>query len=415
MPEHCIWIASSLATTTYGGFDARTYLTPICSPFDPAPHPDHPLTNPHAQKTLHQKENDQKALMTEYELMGRFSEAAALQEKLILKKAGTKASYEQYLKIALLYELDSNFAARDRLLKAMMKKMKREKTLPKQWEEVLFLTLDEAGLIDSKALFLPWSTKRKISLATRLEMASPSKTTKKIIMAQSESVGPVWSKLILKKVEKPFESVSKIKFYGRSSRWLFKKRTKAIDRFVSLAKKHLEGSDLETRIYLLHMLTRTYSQMTEDILATPLPKDLDEATLAQVQGQLQAMSAPFEKVRADYQKLLDGQMSELAMKDSEELMTRVARVQANLDGVETTYSDFIELETLESNVLRIESVAKAGPMKEELLLTPGSKETLANLLKFYKGKSSARLAAYYKGRLSSLGDETPPAKEVLND
>jgi hypothetical protein len=362
--------------------------------------------------SLLEKEGDQEALMTEYELMGRFSEAAALQEKLVLKKAKRKATYEQYLKIALLYELDNNFKSRDRILKVMMKKMKKAKSLPKEWEGVLFLTLDEAGLIDSKALFLPWTTKRKLSLAARLEMTSSSKTTKKMIMSQNESIGPVWSKLILKKVEKPFESVSKIKFYGRSSRWLFKKRTKAIDRFVSLAKKHLEGSDLETRIYLLHMLTRTYSQMTEDILATPLPKDLDAETLGQVQGQLQAMSAPFEKVRADYQKLLDEQLVELTQKDKE----KVVAVQANLEGAQKNYSNFIQLESPVSQKVAVSTLSEARDIKKSLLTKPSSRDALSNLLSFYEGKSSARLAAYYKGRISSLGEEVKePSKEVVNE
>ena len=352
---------------------------------------------------LLEKANDEEALMNEYELMGRYSDAARLQEKLNLKKQGLKAPYELYLKIALLYELDKNRGQRDRILSQMMKKMKRSQSLPKEIEGVLFLTLDEAGLIDSKALFLPWSLKRKLSLARRLELEKPSAQNRKLIMAQSESQGPIWSRIVLKKFEKPMKNAMNYKFYGRYSQYRFKKRTKRIENFVTLSKKYLEGADLETRVYILHMVTRVYGKMVEDILATPLPKDLDEATLAQVQIQLQQMAVPFETVRGDYQRLLEEQMKDLKTELKED---ELKRISSNLESNPAQYASLIPMEEkTPSRELALEELKGASELKAQLLEEPNNRSALKELKSFYEDQSVARLAAYYKGRLEALGPE----------
>ncbi len=369
--------------------------------------------------SLLEKEGDEKALMTEYELMGRFADAAKLQEKLILKKEGRKAPHELYLKIALLYELDEKFADRNRILGKMVDKIKREKKMPEQLEGAIFLTLDEAGMIDSKSLFLPWSMKRKLSLANRLEMERPGKTTQKLLLSQKESQGPVWSKLILEGVEKKFAGVNKIKFYGRSSKWLFKKRTRAIDKFVSMAKPKLDGADLETRIYLLHMITRVYGKMTEDILATPLPPDLDDETMAQVQIQLQGMAEPFEKVRSDYQRLLDEQLASYDEKDPEQLASR-ERIVKNIEEVQgAQYSAFIELKPVQKANIIASSYEGVDKMKATLLEEPNNLEALKGLHKYFEENDMRRLSAYYQGRLESVTPkevapaiDTPVKEEV---
>ena len=344
---------------------------------------------------LLQKENNREALMNEYELMGRFSDAAKLQEQLKLKPAGKKAKHELYLKIALLYELDQNLKERDRMLHSLIRKIKREKTIPKKLEGAIFLTLDEAGLVDSKAFFLPWSLDRRLSLATRLQLQKPNKAATKLLMSQKKSQGPAWSRLILNKVQKPFSKIGKISFYGRYSKYRFKKRTKAINNFVSLAKPYLDGADLETRIYILHMLTRTYEMMTEDILATPLPPDLDPETMAQVQVQLQTMSAPFETVRADYQRLLDEQMGQLTAEMQ-------PRIKANIDKKIKNYSELIIAEAPEVKTLVAINMTDIEELKTQLLKNPSDKKVITELKAFYENKEHKRLAAYYSGRLDSL-------------
>ena len=353
------------------------------------------------------KANDEVALMSEYELMGRYTDAALLQEKLNLKPLGLKADYELFLNIALLYELDKNFENRDRILKKMMVKMKKEKSMPTEIEGALFLTLDEAGLIDQRALFYPWSLKRKLSLAKRLELQKSNKANLKLIMGQSVSQGPIWSRKVLEKFVKPFEEANKIKFYGRYSKYRFKKRTKAMDGFVKLSKKYLEGADLETRAYILHMVTRVYSKMVEDILATPLPPDLDDATMAQVQSQLQMMSDPFDKIRSDYQRILDAQLTDLAGRDQIEH----TRVVANLEKNPEDYVGLIELgEAPKDRTLSLSSLDGIEELKVALLKDPTNRDAILGLKEFFEKKEIKRLASYYRGRLGT--SPTTPIKNI---
>lgn len=344
---------------------------------------------------LLEKEGDETTLMSEYELMGRFSDAAKLNEKLKLKKAGSKAPHELFLKIALLYELDRNLKDRDRILKLLIKKIKKEKSIPTQYENAIYLTLDEAGLINSSSLFLAWSLKRKLRLATLLEQQNPSRTTQKLILGQDKSQGPIWSRLILKKVQKPFFKIGKISFYGRYSKHRFKKRTKAINNFVKTAKTHLNGADLETRIYLLHMLERAYGQMGEDILATPLPPGLDEATMASVQIKLQTMAEPFDKVRDDYDKLYKEHLAQL---DPASLV----RVQKNFDVRISDYSNLVPLEEINVQEVVALDTNHIVDQHKKLHLVPTDKVALGELHSYYTAKKYPRLAAYFTGRIESL-------------
>lgn len=342
---------------------------------------------------LLEKAGDEKALMVEYELMGRFTDAAKLQEKLELNK---KSDYEVYLKVALLYELDQDYKSRDRILGQLIDKLKKEKAIPQELEGALFLTLDEANLIDAKALFLPWSMNVKLKLATRLEMEKSSSATKELLLSQSEAKGPVWSKLVLEKVEKEYANVNKIKFYGARSKTLFKRRTQAIDKFVSLAKPILDGADLETRVYVLHMLKMTYKTMANEILNTPIPEGLDEETMTTVATQISSMADPFDRVNEDYDKLLNDQLT--AMTDA----AMKARVSANLNPEVLKFSDFIVLNPEERKDLMALDYSPAIEMKKKLLIQPEDRQTLAQLKDFYSSQSSKRIAAYYSGRIDNL-------------
>ncbi len=345
---------------------------------------------------LLEREKDEKTLMVEYELMGQFSKAAKLQEKLNLRPVGLKAGYDLFLKLALLYELDQNWSERNRILKQMIKKMRREKALPAEYEEVLFATLDEAKLIGPNSLSLPWSLPKKLELAGRLELERSDRKTRELLLAQRESQGAAWSKLILVKVQRAFASVKRGAFAGRRGQRLFKRRTGQIENFVKIASEHLDGADLETRTYLLHMLKTTYARMVEDILNTPVPPNLDEETLAKVRGQLAAMAAPFEKTQRDYQLLLEKQLADF--QDAGEL----ERVRGNLVEEVADYASLIPTpERLAKNFESLDYAPVSG-LRQKLSSKPDGQETLSQLLAFYREHKIDRLVAYYTGRLENL-------------
>lgn len=341
--------------------------------------------------SLLERENDEKALLVEYELMGRFSDAAKINEKIHLN---SKAKYEDYFKTALLYELDQDFSNRDRILNKLISKIKRDKKIPTEIENALFVTLDEAGLIDHKTLSLPWSLSRKISLANRFESQKSSKDTKKIILSQKESVGPVWNKLVLNKIQTEYKKPSKINFYGRNSKWKFKKRTRAIEKFAKFANNYLEGSDTETRIYILQMLKTTYEIMAIELQSTPLPEGLDDQTLAQVMNQLADMALPFTKVASDYDRLQKEQI--LLLKENKD------QVLANLDSANEDYASFIKLPEYEEFKVSSIDYSSMDGLKEALRKNPEDKIVLSKLEDFYITNKSERIASYFKGRVNNL-------------
>lgn len=344
--------------------------------------------------SLLEKEKDEKALMTEYELMGRFSDAAILQEKFNLNKT---SKIDAYLKVALLFELDQNFKNRDRILNKLIRKLKKNKKIESKYENAIFLTLDEAGLINNSSLSIPWSLNRKLSLADRLETKSSSRATRKLILSQSDSVGPTWSKMVLSKIQKEYAKPSKISFYGRSSKWKFKKRTKAIDKFSKLANSYLEGADSETRIYILQMLKATYQIMAIELQSTPLPEGLDDETLTTVMNQLADMSTPFNTTASDYERLQNEQLKSITTN-----IELNKSILSNLDSGNEDYASFIKLnEFKDFNVSNLD-FAMAKTTKQKLLTNPEDKTALSDLESFYSNNKSLRISSYFKGRVNNL-------------
>lgn len=347
--------------------------------------------------TLLEKSGDEKALLVEYELMGRYLEAARLKEKLELKPG---VALDTYLQVAFLYELDQNLKERDRVLAKMIEVINRDKKIPVDLEKMIYLTLEEANLLDERALTMPWSLSQKLKLATRLEVQKPTAATQKIILAEKESRGPLWSKLILTQIEAEYIKANKIKFYGTRSKILFKQRTEALEKFAAMAKPILDGADLETRVYLLHMLKMAYKNIANEILNTPIPEGLDEETLAAVATQISTLADPFDRVNEDYDNLLNTQLA--AMTD-ESMRTSVTK---NITGDVKNYSSFINIDSSlalkNRKSLSPDEERIAADMKMKLLTDPEDKDALLGLKDFYTKYDYTRAAAYYNGRVENL-------------
>ena len=320
--------------------------------------------------------------------MGRFSDAARVREK---SELTGKPLIESFLKIAFLYELDQDLKNRDRILGLMVDAGKLQKNIPLEFEKTAFVSLEEANLLDEKALAMPWSVGMKMKIASRLQGERPSLLAKKVLLSEKEGSGPVWSKVILGELEEQFVKTNSIKFYGARSKALFKQRT--------TAKPILDGADLETRTYILHMLKLTYKNMANEILNTPIPDGLDEKTLTQVTGQISKMADPFDRVNEDYDKLLKEQitaMTDVGFKD---------RVAKNIEGNVKNYASFIQLNGSEKSGRKsIGSIDHkiANEMRKKLLTDPEDKLTLMGLKEFYTKNENSRLAAYYAGRVENL-------------
>ncbi|MBT4790971.1 MAG: hypothetical protein HON90_05330 [Halobacteriovoraceae bacterium] len=343
--------------------------------------------------SLLEKNHDEKTLMVEYELMGRFSDAAKLQEKYLLTR---KASVLTFLKIALLYEVDANFVKRDKVLKKLIAKIKRDKKINKEYETAIYKTLEQANLLNNKTLLLPWSVSKKIQLAQRLSVETPNRENKKIIAAQKSYTGSTWAIIALNKVQALFRKQAKTKFYGRRSKTLFKRRLKKIDTFVKIAKSYLKGSDTQTRIYILDMLKLAYLNLSNEILATPLPKGLTPDILAQVQTSLSQMSTPYATIVKDYDRL---QKTELATINPDQ-QNLIAKKMLDVENV--NYSALVDKEEYKIHLTTMSDFGNVKILIKQLSTSPMSLEVLTSLEKQFKENNNTRLAAYFTGRLNSL-------------
>lgn len=336
---------------------------------------------------LLEREKDEKALMVEYERMGQFSKAAKLQEKFNLNR---KSPLTEYFKVAALYELDQNFKERDRVLKQALKTFK--KTLDLKMETALFVTLDEAGLINEKSLKYPWSLDRKILLANRF---ADNTASKRFVSSQEGYAGVLWSKTVLKDVEKRFNKVNAYQFYGRNSERKFKRKVKLLEGFVAHSKKYLEPADAETRVYILDMLKRAYLNLGTQILSTPIPEGLTQEILMQVQANLTQLATPYLKVADDYTKLQDEQVVQL---EQAEQASMKARLEETIEG----YAALIKSNEVKVNLTASYQYDEYLKVKKQMETKPDDIATLTALQKFYLDNDNKRLAGYYSGRINQL-------------
>lgn len=346
--------------------------------------------------SLLEKEKDTDALIVEYELMGEYSKTAAILER----RLNANSTIQEYFKVSLLYELDMNLAKRDKILKKIISKVKRAKKINKEHEALLWVTMDEANMLTSAALTMPWSMNKKIVLAKRLELNGSDKKAQKIIFAQKTSTGPIWSRNVLSKVVALDKKQAKIKFYGRSSKWLFKKRTRALNKLKTKTLSYLEGADSETRIYMIDILENAYAKMEDDIMKTPLPEGLTEDILAQVKLKLTEMATPFKTVKEDYARLKIQEKATLTEK------AKITEIDTNLALESKDYVSFIKLPEAQKAGFKTASLDSNEIMqlKSDLKTSPMNAQILKKLENHYKVNNSQRLASYYTGRLNNLGE-----------
>jgi hypothetical protein len=350
-----------------------------------------------------EKMGDNEGLMVEYELMGRFNEAASIREKVELSKAD--ASIESYLKVALLFEMDFNFKERNRVLNKLVENLKVAKSIPKEYEAVLLTTLNDSKILNESHLSLPWSTAMKLKVAERVIINSQSAKATASMMANTEHSDLVWSKAVVTMIEREYLATNKIKFYGTNSQVMFKKRASSIEKFAKLAKGYLDGADIETRLYTLHMLKMTYKNMALEILNTPIPDGLDDIALNAVTKQITVLADPFDRTNEDYDRLVNEQIAAITDASMKERLTK------NIQGKIESYSNFIDLKEANIEALKLADIAT---YRKNLLANPEDRDAMLKIKDYYKNNNQNRIANYFVGRLELLKPEEPAAtKEVI--
>jgi hypothetical protein len=336
------------------------------------------------------KLKDVKTLLVEYEAMGEFTLAARLLEKAEKKK---KFELDVWMKIALFYEIDRDLKQRDRILRIVIKKLSKTKKLDEARQALLYTTLNDAGMITSKVLGLPWSLARKMSMIHELELrGTGTKKTKRMMLSSKTTLGDKWSLAKLERVYSVYYKQKKSGFYGRASQKKFKRRITRLNKFVSVSKELLEGSDYKTRVIILKLMSNAYSELYDEILSTPLPEGLEEEQLAQIKIQLQDMAAPFKLEETNYIKLKDEQLSQI---EDNELK---ASLSTNFGDYKVFYD---EKPTFGNNIMDLDYVS-LGEQLRKLKEKPNEKAALIKIKEYFEANKQNRIANYFKGRMLSL-------------
>ena len=337
-----------------------------------------------------EKLNDKKTLVNEYEISGRYTKAAALliQKTPLLKK---QWSFQEAIKIALLYELENDLAKRNRWLELLAERY-RKKTVPAQYEELFYRTLRDAKKLNIKSLSLKWSPNLRPRLIRFLEENNQgNRQTHQKFLAQIESQGELWEYFHLKKIYELAQKEGSTTFYGKNSKRNFKQRLARIKKFDMYSNKILEQLGRERRIQVIRLLYTAYSNLEQEIKKTPIPEGLDEAALAQIKNSLVVMAHPFAEKALSYKDLLQTELNKIdEVEQRQLLLSKNIEPKALLAEFKRPQAKKVGGEVNMENVFML---------LRQLRKNPFSRETISSLKDLYSEKRQMRLASYYEGRL----------------
>ena len=336
---------------------------------------------------------DEKSLASEYELMGRFSEAAGLIEK---RGPLPESPIQTYLKVALLYELDQDVKNRDRILNKMISRLKRQKKMDPKLGPLIYETLVDAGFWGANLWFLPWNENYRKKLIVELEAEGRgNKHTRKLLTSSKVSMGPAWTEHILNSlVELDIQQRQK-KFHGKRSKRRFQRRLESLGKLSDLAKAFLPGADAPTRVYIAHLLGNSYRDLADEIEGTPIPSIIeDKEQIAGIKANLQQMSSPFVKESENYRKIKEEQLKQTSSEQQK-------NVVALLDASPVKFAEALKAKRVVRPSVETLNLMEIQNQLQVLQKEPNNKNAIEAIHRYYIKNERPRLAAYFEGRLKN--------------
>jgi hypothetical protein len=166
----------------------------------------------------------------------------------------------------------------------------------------------------------------------------------------------------------------------------------------SIGKPYLEGSNAQTRIYILNMLKLAYQGLGAKILSTPLPDGLTEEILIQVQANLTQMATPYITVSSDYERLQSEEINKLDEISKLEIQSQL--IESKID-----YISLIKDETFEVNLASNLEYNIIRDQKLKLNKNPLDLNALNLMEGHFKTVKNNRMASYFTGRINSLKEK----------
>jgi hypothetical protein len=294
---------------------------------------------------------DDAELARQLEVGARFAESAK-----ILEKKTPANDHLGLLKVALFFELEGETKERDRVLNKLEKLLAaRKEKLPAAEQELVVQTLVETGRTGAAA--------------------------GKIILDYCGNGGSGWRKSQLEDLSSIDKRQSRIAFVGKASRANFEKRVALLKNLGERADCASAGLDQSGRELAGRAVALAYAEFTDQILATPVPDGLDEATLSEVKAQLEAMAVPFRQSGEAWQAKA-GAFAQTSRADVETAL-RKRITQAAEENLKAASFDW-------------------RPMLLEARREPFNKVHFEAWMNHLESKGSNRLAGYLRGRVLGL-------------
>ncbi|MBY0517809.1 MAG: hypothetical protein K2P81_12940, partial [Bacteriovoracaceae bacterium] len=337
-------------------------------------------------------QNDQEALSSEYERMGRFVEAAKIQEK-ALKATDPEMNW---FKVSLLYRIGGDETSRMRVLRTLASRMQKQGKMTEEVEAMSKATFLKSSMTPSELIRLPWSAATKIKLAAQFENEGRGDAiTHKMVLSSKEDLGPVWAQDVITRVSSFDKKQRSVGFYGRNSRANFQLRLKLLAKFAEETKNVLPGASTQVRAYLLDQVAKAYSDIDKEILSSPVPEGLEAEQVAQVNEAMETLASPLRAEGESYLKLRDEQLSTLT--DKEAWLNHIAQgPEAFMTALKEVTS---QPETKTASGIAPE-VRKS--ILDKLSQNPNDRSALESLRDDYAARGESAPAAYFTGRLAEM-------------
>jgi tetratricopeptide (TPR) repeat protein len=339
-----------------------------------------------------ERQGDQTALAVEYERMGRFAEAA----KILEPRMTLQDPEVEWIKISVLYQIGSDETSRARVLRKLSARLKAQNKMSPELAGTVRAAYQGSEIKTAELLGLPWSAADKINLAADLETAGLGDAqTKKLVLASKEDLGSLWAKGVFERAKAADQKHRRVSFYKGDTRYLYQLRLRLLGKYAEEVKTILPGASAPVRIVLLNDLARAYSDLDQEILATPMPAGMTEEQLAGAKEAMESLASPLRAEGESYAKLSSEQLSGFA---------EAAQWQEALSvGADAVVA---QMQTTESS--RRTNVASGMTAEErknilaELARTPDSRNALEKLKNDFTTRGNEAAAAYFSGRLAAL-------------
>jgi hypothetical protein len=332
-------------------------------------------------------------LASELEAAGYYAESAKIREK-------AAKTIQQYLRVALFYELAGDEASRTRVLATLLKTPLVKKPFPDE-ENALLVMVRDTKFFQPSLLALRWSPKAKASIADALEAGGHSTpATRKIVAQSTENTGPGWESVRLAEFRKLWEKQHGISFYGRNGKRKLTQRMALLKRLSTEGEKTIERSSERLRFVILNALQRAYAEVSTEITASPIPDGLEPAQVEALKHSLAELAAPFMAKAKGYGDLYQTELGKAKVPTDATFGRKLAStpdVSLESPSVDETPSTSVARAALNADSVNqaLLSLRKA----------PEDAVALQHLQDLYRSAGSPRLAAYYEGRLLALRKE----------